>query len=363
MWDMLDTKLVLDKLIMHLVKESGSDIHLVSGSSPIVRIDSELIILNQIEALQPSDTLAIVRDMINESQYKLLLSNQQLDYAYTHLGEYRLRCNAFFQKGTISLAMRLIKKVNTIAELNLPKSLESFCNDKSGFFLVTGPVGQGKSATLAAMINHINNNYRRMVITIEDPIEYIHENNKSIILQREIGFDAFDFRHALDGSFREDIDVILIGEMRDSETISTAITAAETGHLVFSTLHTNSASQTINRILDSFSGFQQDQIRTQLASSLTGVISQRLIPKIGGGLVPAVELMLVNNAVKNLIRDKRVFEIDNVIATGSSAGMISMDQSLAELVNKNIISIDNATRFIKEKNTFNNMLQNHEISI
>ena len=353
---MLDSRLVLDKLIMGLVKESGSDIHIIAGSSPIVRINSELIIMSQILPLDAADTLALLREMITEEQYKLLLSNQQLDFAYTHLGEYRIRCNAFFQKGTIAIAMRLITKVKTLENLHLPKILNNFCEDKQGFFLVTGPVGQGKSSTLASMIDYINKTQKKMIVTIEDPIEYIHISDKSLITQREIGFDAFDFRHALESAFRQDVDVILIGEMRDPDTISTAITASETGHLVFSTMHTNSASQTIDRILDSFSGYQQDQIRAQLSSSLSGILSQRLVPKIGGGLVPAIELMISNNAVQNLIREKRAFEIDNVISTSSNFGMISMDQSLAYLVSNNIVALDSAMRFVKDKESFKNII-------
>ncbi|MDI9354799.1 MAG: PilT/PilU family type 4a pilus ATPase [Cyanobium sp. MAG06] len=353
---MLDSKLILDKLIMGLIKESGSDIHIIAGSSPTVRINSELIVINQILPLDAADTLAILREMISENQYKLLLSNQQLDFAYTHHDEYRLRCNAFFQRGTIGIAMRLITKVKTLEELNMPQILNNFCENKQGFFLVTGPVGQGKSSTLASMIDHINSTQRKMIVTIEDPIEYLHNSDKSVISQREIGFDAFDFRHALEATFRQDVDVILIGEMRDPETISTAITAAETGHLVLSTMHTNSASQTIDRILDSFSGYQQDQVRAQLSSALSGILAQRLVPKIGGGLIPAIELMVANNAVQNLIREKRVFEIDNVISTSSNYGMISMDQSLAYMVANNIVSMDNAMRFVRDKNSFKNLI-------
>jgi twitching motility protein PilT len=224
----------------------------------------------------------------------------------------------------------------------LPQIISELARKKQGFFLVVGPVGQGKSTTLSAMVNLINNEQTRHIVTIEDPIEYVYIANKSIIDQREVGIDTKSFQDALKSVFREDVNVILIGEMRGPETISAAVTAAETGHLVLSTLHTNNASQTIDRIIDSFPGDQQDQIRTQLASSLLGIFSQRLIPRIAGGLVPAYELLLNNNAVSNLIREKRTHEIDVVIETGSEGGMVDMNHSLLELVRAGEISVENA---------------------
>jgi twitching motility protein PilT len=249
----------------------------------------------------------------------------------------------YYKQGTLSVALRLIpKKIKTLAELNLPPILETFTRKPQGFFLCVGPIGQGKSTTLAAMIEMINQSRSEHILTIEDPIEYVYESKKSIIDQREVLVDTPDFHSALTSMFREDIDVCLVGEMRDINTISTAVTAAETGHLVFSTLHTNNAAQTINRIIDSFPPNQQDQIRVQLAGSLTGIFSQRLIPRISGGLIPAYELLINNNAVANLIREKRIHEIQTVIETSSGEGMIDMNRSLAELARSGQISVESA---------------------
>jgi twitching motility protein PilT len=254
----------------------------------------------------------------------------------------RLRGNAFVQQGKYAMALRLIPNVKTLAELNLPPALAEFARRRQGFFLVVGPVGQGKSSTMASMISLINEERAAHVLTIEDPIEYVYEEKKSLINQREIGIDAPDFESALRSAFREDVNVILIGEMRNPETISTAVTAAETGHLVLSTLHTNNASQTIDRIIDSFPPQQQDQIRIQLAASLIGVFSQRLVPRIAGGRVPAYELLINNAAVSNLIRERRTHEIDMVIETGFEQGMVDMNRSLIELIRAGEITPETA---------------------
>jgi twitching motility protein PilT len=254
----------------------------------------------------------------------------------------RLRGNAFVSQGGYGIALRLIPQVKTIAELNLPPILETFARKKQGFFLAVGPVGQGKSTTMASMISLINTERAEHIVTIEDPIEYIFEAKRSVIDQREVGIDTKDFHGALKSVFRQDVNVIMIGEMREPETIGTAVTAAETGHLVLSTLHTNNAAQTIDRIIDAFPAEQQSQIRVQLSNSLIGIFSQRLIPRIAGGLIPAYELLINNNAVANLIREKRTHEIDVVIETGYENGMIDMNRSLLELVQKGEISIENA---------------------
>ena len=239
----------------------------------------------------------------------------------------------------------MLPKPKTIEELNLPTILKDFTRKKQGFFLVVGPVGQGKSTTLSAMINTINQESSQHILTIEDPIEILYKADKSIINQREIGSDAPDFPQALKAAFREDVNVLMIGEMRDSETMAAAVTAAETGHLVFATLHTNNASQSIDRIIDSFPANQQGQIRLQLASSLLGIFSQRLIPRISGGRIPAYELLINNKAIANLIREERVHEIDTVIETSSQDGMIDMNRSLIDLVQKGEISMESAYQF------------------
>ncbi|MDQ5923873.1 MAG: twitching motility protein PilT, partial [Bacillota bacterium] len=232
----MNNKELLNTLVLTLVKESGSDIHIVSKSSPIVRIQGDLIVVTRMDPMKPSDVLEILKEMINDEQFDKLIKNKQLDFAYTHLDEYRMRGNAFFQNGEISISLMLISKVKNLKDLSLPDILLELSRKKQGFFLVVGPVGQGKSTTLASMIDHINQFEKKLIVTIEDPIEYIYENKNSIIMQREVGFDALDFNSALVSSLRQDIDVILIGEMRDAETMRAAVTAAETGHLVFSTL-------------------------------------------------------------------------------------------------------------------------------
>lgn len=352
----LDYKLEIIDLISTLIKEGGSDVHFSVGSHPIIRISGELISLTRKPELTPDDTVGFVRELLDDSKLKKFLDTQEIDFAYEYQGT-RLRGNAFFQKGLVSIVMRLVPKVKTLEELNLPPILATFAEKRQGFFLVVGPVGQGKSTTLAALITLINQNRREHIVTIEDPIEYVYTKDKSVIDQREVGLDTKDFQSALKSVFREDVDVILIGEMRNAETISAAVTAAETGHLVFSTLHTNSASQTIDRIIDSFPGEQQDQIRTQLAGSLLGIFSQRLVPRISGGLVPAYELLINNNAVANLIRERRTNEINLVIETGSEQGMIDLNRSLVDLVRRGEISVESAFSFSTDPHALERLLQ------
>ncbi len=332
----------IEQLVDTVLNEGASDLHLAEGRSPVIRVAGSLIPLVKRAPLTASDMQGYVNEFLNEDNKKLLAKDRDVDFSYS-LTNSRFRGNAFYHQGVISIALRLIpKKISTLAELNLPPILESFTRKQQGFFLVVGPIGQGKSTTLASLIEMINQTRTEHIMTIEDPVEYLYESKKSIIDQREVRIDTPDFKDALVAMFRQDIDVALVGEMRDAETMATAVTAAETGHLVFSTLHTNNAAQTINRIIDSFPSSQQDQIRVQLASSLTGIFSQRLIPRISGGLIPAYELLINNSAVANLIREKRIHEINTVIETSSGDGMIDMNRSLAELVRSGEITVENA---------------------
>lgn len=333
----------LKDLLGAVTLEGGSDLHLSEGRHPTIRVNGTLIPLVKKNILTHDDINNFLNLMTTEEMRKRFEDKKELDFSYQFTPDARFRGNAYVQRGANSIALRLIQnKIKSLKELGLPEILESFTRLKQGFFLVVGPVGQGKSTTLASMIELINQERAEHIITIEDPIEYLYEQKKSIIDQREIRVDTDSFENALTSVLRQDVNVILLGEMRNPETMAAAVTAAETGHLVFSTLHTNNASQTIDRIIDSFPPSQQDQIRIQLASSLSGIFSQRLIPRISGGMVPAYELMIANNAVSNLIREKRTHEINTVIETGMAEGMIDMERSLAELVRRGEISIESA---------------------
>jgi twitching motility protein PilT len=338
------------KNLLRLVAQQGaSDLHLVVGRFPTIRIDGKLYPLSQEEMLTEEGTVTLGDAIMSEDNKKKLLKEGQVDFSYNFEDKARFRTNIFYQKGCVSIAMRLIAgKVRTLEELGLPVVLYDLIKNSQGLLLITGPVGQGKSTTLSALIDHINHNDDKHIITIEDPIEYIYDQDRCIINQREVGRDTKSFSEGLRSVFREDANVVLIGEMRDLETISTAMTAAETGHLILGTLHTNDTSQTIDRIVDVFPAHQQNQMRSQLASVLIGVISQRLIPKVGGGRIPALEIMIKNHAVENLIRENKSYQIDSVIETSLKEGMVSMDKSLAELIQRGLISADDA--FIYSKN-------------
>ena len=336
---------LLDELLTSLMHEDGSDLHLGAGRKLARRINGELLFIVNQDVLTKEDMVGILNVLIGVKRTDKFTEEKEVDFSYSFKGVTHLRGNASFQRGQICIAIRLIPKAKSIEELNLPPILTSFTQKKQGFFLCVGPVGQGKSTTLSTMINMINKERAAHIVTIEDPIEFVYEPEKSIIDQREVGDDTKDFSVALKAIFREDVNVIFIGEMRSPDTISAAVTAAETGHLVFSTLHTNNAAQTIDRIIDSFPPNQQDQIRLQLSSSLIGVFSQRLIPRISGGRIPAYELLINNNAVSNLIREKRTHEISNVIETSSEQGMVDMNRSLVELVQKGEISMESAYQY------------------
>jgi len=341
-----DYKKELTDLILTTIKEGASDLHITVGRHPTLRIAGSLIPLVKNPILSPEDTEGLVFAMLDEENRKKFLQEREIDFSYAFEDKARFRVNAFFQRGFIGGSLRFIPAViKNFESLNIPDVLRDFANKEQGFFLVVGPIGHGKSTTMASIIDYINHSRSEHILTIEDPIEYFFIQDKSIIDQREVKTDTKDFYRALRSMFRQDVNVAMIGEMRDTETISTAITAAETGHLIFSSLHTNNASQTIDRIIDSFPSDQQTQIRLQLSSALLGVFSQRLVPRVSGGLIPAYELMICNSAIKNLIRERRTHEIDIVIETSFEQGMISLNRSLANLVRQGEINVESAISY------------------
>lgn len=332
-----------EELLSEVIKSNASDLHVSVGRHPTLRIDGSLTPLLKEEVFTAETARDFVLSILTAEQKERFLKEKELDFSYDFRGRARFRVNIYNQRGYAGAALRLIPtKIRTTQELNLPPAVEDFAKYQQGFLLVVGPTGHGKSTTLAALINVINHTRADHIITVEDPIEYLFPSDKAIIDQREVGLDTTDFHRALRSLFREDVDVAMIGEMRDAETMAAAVTAAETGHFVLSTLHTNNAAQTIDRIIDTFSPAQQNQIRSQLASTLIGIISQRLIPRLSGGLIPAVEMMIANAAVRNLIRENKIHEIDLVIETSSDQGMISLNRSLVDLVRKGEIALENA---------------------
>ena len=336
----------LKELLNLTYKQQASDLHLSFGHPPILRVAGTLVPLVGKKKLLAKDTENLARLLMTAEQYQRFLKNKEIDFSYNFEDKAKFRINTFFQQRNISCSLRLVPAViKTIEELKLPPVLYEFTRATQGFVLITGPSGHGKSTTLAALINEINHQRADHIITIEDPIEYVFEKSRCIVDQREVYEDTLSFARALKSTFRQDPDVIMVGEMRDPETIAMAITAAETGHLVFATLHTNSASQTIHRIVDAFPPEQQGQIRAQLSGSLLGVVSQRLIPGIEGGLIPACEVMLYTPAVANLIRDNKIHELPLVIETSAEMGMISLNRSLAILVKQKEISLENAQNY------------------
>ncbi|MFH0852119.1 MAG: PilT/PilU family type 4a pilus ATPase [bacterium] len=333
----------MSELIDEAIRLDATDIHLTCGRPPVVRIEGKLKPVEGREVLSDDKVKELAFSLINKDQEERFWAYKDIDLSFSYEEKARFRVNIYQQTGKIAAAMRLLPtKIRTIEELNLPPMLHQFTPMSQGFFLVVGPSGHGKSTALASMIDEINHTRHDHIITIEDPVEYLFTQDKCIVDQREVGVDAIDFHRALRAMFREDADVVMVGEMRDSETISAAITAAETGHLIFSTLHTNTAAQTIDRIIDTSPPHQQNQIRMQLASTLLGIVSRRLIPCTKGGLVNAVELLVVNSAVRNLIREGKVHQIDMVIETSSDDGMISINRSLANLINQGLVTYEDA---------------------
>ncbi|WP_010099172.1 type IV pilus twitching motility protein PilT [Ornithinibacillus scapharcae] len=330
---------------------NASDVHLTIGKAPIFRVNGKLIEQNK-EKIMPSMTKTIVQEILPEELWKELELKREIDFSYGISGVSRFRINTYFQRGELSLAIRIIPtRVPSIDELKLPQIAKKLVTYHQGLILVTGPTGSGKSTTLAAMVNHMNQTIEKHIITLEDPIEYMHSHNQSIIDQREVGFDTNSFAGGLRASLRQDPDVILVGEMRDLETISTAITAAETGHLVLGTLHTKDAVSTIERIIDVFPPEQQEQIRIQLSSILKAVISQRLlVTKDQSGRCVATEVLINNSAVKNLIRNEKLHQVQSVLQTSKEQGMHTLEMDLRRLIQENIISSETAAPFLIDRN-------------
>lgn len=350
--------MTLNELLDLTIKRKASDLHLTVGVPPIFRVDGELVAA-QVNKLSPIETNGYVREILSsEEDYKKYVDRGEIDISYFVDTIGRFRVNIFRQKGMDALAIRAISvKIPTLKELGFPHIIKELTLKQRGLILVTGPTGSGKSTTLAAMVNEINLNKSAHIITLEDPIEYLHNHNKSIINQREIGKDSISYQNALKSALREDPDVILVGEMRDLETISIAITAAETGHLVFSTLHTIGAAKTIDRIIDVFPPHAQTQIRVQLASVLQGIISQQLLPNaFSGGRTAALEIMTITPAIQNLIREGKTHQIESSIQTGAKYGMKTMDMALAELCRKGIVKSDTAENYAVEKDIFKKMV-------
>jgi len=355
----MEYKKVLEDLVETVMAEGASDLHLGEGRYPMIRVSGFLVPLVKKEILTHEMLQAFLDELLIPANKKIFDNTRDIDFAYSfqNKNSLRFRGNAFVQQGKIGIALRVISSnIKTVEELGLPPILKEFARKQQGFFLVVGPTGHGKSTTLASLIELINTERLEHIITIEDPIEYIFTPKKSVIEQREVRQDTESFPSALKGVFRQDVDVLMVGEMREIETMSTAVTAAETGHLVFSTLHTNTAAQSIDRIIDSFPAEQQSQIRLQLAGSLAGIFSQRLVPRISGGLVPAFELLISNNAVANLIREKRTHEINTVIETGFQDGMIDMNRSLAGLVQAGEITVENAYAYSTNPRTLEKLI-------
>jgi len=333
----------IEVLLEEVIKKKASDLHLQVGLPPILRIDGKLAPISGLDILNEETLEALIFAILDEDQKQILLKDKEFDFSFAFGDLGRFRVNAFHERGNMAAALRLIpNEILSIEQLGLPPVIKKFADYPRGLVLVTGPTGSGKSTTLAALIQKINSERPAHIVTIEDPIEFTHKSNKSVVVQREVHYDTYSFSAALRSSLRQDPDVVLIGEMRDLETIAAAITIAETGHLVFATLHTNSAAQSIDRMVDVFPPHQQAQIRTQLANILMAICSQRLVPGIGGGRVPAAEILVATPAVRNIIREGKSHQLDAVIQTGAEFGMQSMDKTLAGMIHAGTITYDEA---------------------
>ncbi len=351
-------ELRIEILLEEVIRKRASDLHLQVSVPPMLRIDGKLTPIPGYQILNEEDVEALVFAILDEEQKQILLKDKEFDFSFAFGDLGRFRVNAFHERGNLASALRLIpNEIKTTAELGLPPIVNGFANYPRGLVLVTGPTGSGKSTTLAALIDQINTEKSHHIITIEDPIEFTHKSKKSVVVQREVHYDTYSFSAALRSSLRQDPDVVLIGEMRDLETISAAITIAETGHLVFATLHTNSAAQSIDRMIDVFPPHQQPQIRAQLSNILMAICSQRLIPAIGGGRMAAAEILVATPAVRNIIREGKSHQLDAVIQTGGDNGMQSMDKTLVSLVQAGTITYDEARNFAVDVSEFERMMR------
>lgn len=338
--------LKIEPYLEEVIKRDASDLHLQVGTPPTIRVDGALKPIENTENLTENNLEDLVFSLLDDDQKQILIKDKELDFSFAYGDLGRFRVNAFHEKGSLAAALRLIPtKIRTLEDLGMPKVVSKMTEYPRGLVLVTGPTGSGKSTSLAAMIDLINSNKSMHIVTIEDPIEYQFSHKKSIVVQREIHYDTLSFGAALRSSLREDPDVVMVGEMRDLETIASAITIAETGHLVLASLHTNSAAQSIDRMIDVFPPYQQQQIRVQLASVLEGIVSQRLIPMVGGGRIAAAEILVATPAVRNIIRENKAHQLDAVIQTGAEYGMQSMDRVLVNLIHEGKITYEEAKNY------------------
>lgn len=336
----------IELLLEEVIKKKASDLHLQVGLVPMLRVDGALVAVNNGQVLTEESIEGLIFAILDEDQKQILLKDKEFDFSFAFGDLGRFRVNAFHERGNLAAALRLIpNEILTIEQLGLPPIANKFAEYPRGLVLFTGPTGSGKSTSLAALVGRINNERAAHIVTIEDPIEYTHKSIKSVVVQREVHYDTYSFSAALRSSLRQDPDVVLIGEMRDLETISSAITIAETGHLVFATLHTNSASQSIDRMIDVFPPHQQPQVRSQLANILMAIASQRLIPTIGGGRVAAAEILIATPAVRNIIREGKSHQLEAVIQTGAEFGMQSMDKTLVNLIHAGTITYEEARNY------------------
>lgn len=348
----------IEILLEEVLKAKASDLHIQVGLPPMLRIDGKLQPVLGSDVLTDDQVEQLVFSILDEDQKAVLLKDKEFDFSFAFGDLGRFRVNAFHERGNVAAALRLIpNEIRTIEQLGLPSTINSFADYPRGLVLVTGPTGSGKSTTLASLINKINNERPVHIVTIEDPIEYTHHSKRAVVVQREVHYDTFSFSTALRSSLRQDPDVVLIGEMRDLETIASAITIAETGHLVFATLHTNSAAQSIDRMIDVFPPYQQPQIRSQLSSILMAICSQRLVPTIGGGRIAASEILIATPAVRNIIREGKTHQLEAVIQTGAEHGMQSMDKTLVELVHAGTVSLDEARNFAIDLDEFERQMR------